>query len=107
MRLKGVAVQSHDGKDTTSLCNIFADGLIAAVIESALRQYDCHTPARLQEVKVAFYEKNITADTFCALPFFIPKSYRLKNLALLNLSGEGWICHQNRKVELPEIVADA
>lgn len=37
MRFEGVAVQSHDGKNAASFGNIFADGLVAAVVESALR----------------------------------------------------------------------
>ena len=37
MRFEGVSVQPHDSKNTASFGNIFADGFVAAVVESALR----------------------------------------------------------------------
>ena len=106
MRLEGVAVQPYDGKDTASFCNIFADGLIAAVVESPLRQYDCHTPARFQEIKVAFYEKNISADALLCFAILHSQIIAAQNLSLLNLSSKWRICHQNIEIELSEIITD-
>ena len=67
VRLEGVGVKAHDGKNATLVCDEFADFLICLVVEPSLRKDNRHASAGPEEVDVALDEKDVAADALLGM----------------------------------------
>src|SRR5438552_597392 len=54
VRLKGVGMQADYRKYAATFSNEITDTLVGRIIKSALRQDNCHPPARPEEIQIAF-----------------------------------------------------
>src|SRR5437870_3320932 len=99
MRLESVGVQPNDSEDTGFFQEKVADIEIAGVVQSSLRQYDGHSSAGPQEVKVALDKQDVTPDFGHSTPVFFGKSILPQDFPLTDAASEWRIRHQDVKIQ--------
>lgn len=106
MWFENIAVQTDNGENAAALRNILTDGLIAAVVETSMRQDDCHTSTGFQEVQVALDKENISS--YLILPFtggIFAQLITGNNGVFFYISGKRRIRHDQVKLEQAVIIA--
>ena len=104
--LEGILMKADDCKDAAALGDELPDALVARVIESSLWEDNSHTSAGPEEVEIPLDEEEVAANGVLKLPQVPVVGQRVgqiigtEHVGLLDVSGEGRICHEDIEAEV-------